>query len=108
MFTLESLQQCPSAVKAFTGLPAEEFWRLVGAVGERLQACARAEDTLARPGGDEFVLLLEDVADVGEARLVAARLAEALARPMYRAKAGGKAACDVFYPGMHAAPAPQA
>jgi hypothetical protein len=35
MFTVESLQQYPGAVKALTGLPAEEFWSLVGAVSER-------------------------------------------------------------------------
>ena len=26
MFTVERLQQYPGVVKAFTGLPAEEFW----------------------------------------------------------------------------------
>ncbi len=35
MFTGASLQQYPSAVKAFTGLPAEEFWALVAAVEAR-------------------------------------------------------------------------
>lgn len=35
MFTLESLPQYPGMVKAFTGLPAEEFWRLVAAVPAR-------------------------------------------------------------------------
>lgn len=35
MFTVESLRQYPSVVKAFTGLPAEEFWALVAAMAER-------------------------------------------------------------------------
>ncbi len=35
MFTIESLRQHPSLVKAFTGLPAAEFWALVAAVGDR-------------------------------------------------------------------------
>ncbi len=35
MFTVESLRQYPSVVKALTGLPAEEFWALVAAMTER-------------------------------------------------------------------------
>ena len=42
MFTVESLQQYPGAVKAFTGLPAEEFWGLVDAVTERWAEAERA------------------------------------------------------------------
>ncbi len=48
MFTVESLQQHPGAVKALTGLPAEEPWSLVGAVGARWAAAERARR--ARPG----------------------------------------------------------
>jgi len=47
MFTVESLQQYPGAVKAFTGLPAEEFWGLVDAVTERWAEAERARR--ARP-----------------------------------------------------------
>jgi hypothetical protein len=47
MFTVESLQQYPSAVKAFTGLPADEFWALVEAVTERWAEAQRARQ--ARP-----------------------------------------------------------
>ena len=35
MFTVERLRQYPSVVKAFTDLPAEEFWALVAAVSGR-------------------------------------------------------------------------
>jgi diguanylate cyclase (GGDEF)-like protein len=35
--------------------------RVLVAVGERLEGCLRPEDTLARFGGDEFVVLVEDV-----------------------------------------------
>ena len=41
MFTVESLQQYPGVVKAFTGVPAEEFWAVVAAVTERWAAYER-------------------------------------------------------------------
>lgn len=43
MFTVESLRQYPSVVKAFTGLPAEEFWALVGAMTERWADCQQQQ-----------------------------------------------------------------
>jgi len=56
--------------------------RLLRAVAERLHGTMRAEDTLARFGGDEFVVLLEDPADAAEALDVADRLAAALRAPI--------------------------
>jgi diguanylate cyclase (GGDEF)-like protein/PAS domain S-box-containing protein len=50
-------------------------------VAERLRRCLRPEDTLARFGGDEFVVLLEDVEDPGEAVRVAERITNELKRP---------------------------
>lgn len=38
MLTVESLQQYPALVKAFTGVPAEEFWGLVAALTEQWAA----------------------------------------------------------------------
>lgn len=49
--------------------------------GVRLRACLRPEDTLARFGGDEFAVLLEDVADVAEANAVAARVLDSFRLP---------------------------
>lgn len=36
---------------------------LLKMVGERLVSCVRADDTVARPGGDEFAVILEDLSD---------------------------------------------
>jgi diguanylate cyclase (GGDEF)-like protein/PAS domain S-box-containing protein len=54
---------------------------LLGLLAERLRRCLRPEDTLARFGGDEFVVLLEDVEDPGEAMRVAERITNELKKP---------------------------
>ncbi len=57
-------------------------------VADRLKGCVRAEDTIARMGGDEFTVILGDVADGPTAQRVAARQArailEALGQPVER------------------------
>ncbi len=52
------------------------------AVSKRLQACLRPEDTVARLGGDEFTVLLESIADLEAAALVADRITQALQAPI--------------------------
>jgi len=47
----------------------------------RLRAAARGSDTVARIGGDEFVLLMEDVVSLADSVVLARRLIEVLARP---------------------------
>jgi diguanylate cyclase (GGDEF)-like protein len=47
---------------------------LLAAVAERLESTIRPSDTLARFGGDEFVLLCEDVEGVGDVVTLAERL----------------------------------
>jgi diguanylate cyclase (GGDEF)-like protein/PAS domain S-box-containing protein len=54
---------------------------LLFAVAERLKGCLRSEDTLARFGGDEFVVLLEDVDDPKEPIRVAERIIDELRDP---------------------------
>jgi diguanylate cyclase (GGDEF)-like protein len=55
--------------------------RLLVAVAERLQSLLRPEDTLARFGGDEFTVLIEDVEDPGDPVRVAERIVEGLREP---------------------------
>ncbi|MEX2197396.1 MAG: EAL domain-containing protein [Burkholderiales bacterium] len=54
---------------------------LLRAVAERLQNTLRREDTLARLGGDEYVLLWDGLKSAQEAALVAQRIQGILQRP---------------------------
>jgi diguanylate cyclase (GGDEF)-like protein/PAS domain S-box-containing protein len=56
--------------------------RLLVTVAERLRACMRAEDTVARFGGDELAILIEGVADRGEVLAMAERIAEMFRTPI--------------------------
>jgi diguanylate cyclase (GGDEF)-like protein/PAS domain S-box-containing protein len=55
--------------------------RLLKAVAERLHGCVREGDTVARVGGDEFVVLLPTTRHVDEPAHVARNLVEALRAP---------------------------
>jgi diguanylate cyclase (GGDEF)-like protein len=54
---------------------------LLRAVSTRLQECLRTSDTLARIGGDEFVIVLAELSSPEEAIRVAQRIVSALALP---------------------------
>jgi diguanylate cyclase (GGDEF)-like protein/PAS domain S-box-containing protein len=56
--------------------------RLLERVAERLQRVTRPSDTVARFGGDEFVVLCEEIADEAVAVEMAQRLADALREPV--------------------------
>lgn len=47
---------------------------LLVVVTRRIRACVRERDTLARHGGDEFICIIEDVADKAEVCVVAEKL----------------------------------
>lgn len=63
------------------GLGDEAGDRLLTIVGKRLQASVRPGGFVARPCGDEFAILLEDVADRGSAVSAARRIEETLGAP---------------------------
>ena len=49
--------------------------------GQRIQACVRASDTVARMGGDEFAVVLAALVDPARAELIAQHILDELARP---------------------------
>ena len=58
--------------------------QLLVATAERLQPGLRPMDALARTGGDEFAILLDDITDASDATRVANRIQEVLAAPSFR------------------------
>jgi diguanylate cyclase (GGDEF)-like protein/PAS domain S-box-containing protein len=56
--------------------------RLLQVIGSRLVTCVRAEDTVARMGGDEFTVLLADMHDRRGAAAVAQKVLEAVRHPV--------------------------
>ena len=54
---------------------------LLQAVGRRLRNCVRESDTVARMGGDEFVILLPRLREPNDTMGVADKVIESLARP---------------------------
>ena len=54
---------------------------LIKEVSNRLRACMRSDGTIARMGGDEFTILVEDVNDPSDAIRVAERIQSSFTRP---------------------------
>ncbi len=51
-------------------------------VAARLQKCVRGADFIARPGGDEFVILLSRIASITDVEFLARRIIDALSAPI--------------------------
>ena len=51
-------------------------------VALRLQKCMRGADFIARPGGDEFVILLSRIASITDVEFLSRRVIEALSEPI--------------------------
>ncbi len=70
-------------------------------VGERLRRLSRSADTMARVGGDEFLMLLENEADEQNAAQVATRMLATLSEPYSIGSREVAVSCSigiVFYP----------
>ena len=55
--------------------------KLLQSVAKRLAECVRGSDTVSRQGGDEFVVLLSEVAQSEDAAISARRILQAVAEP---------------------------
>jgi diguanylate cyclase (GGDEF)-like protein len=53
------------------------------AVADRLRTTVREADTVARLGGDEFIVMIEDVDNVDAVAMVAHKIIESLATPVW-------------------------
>jgi diguanylate cyclase (GGDEF)-like protein len=56
--------------------------QLLIAIARRLEACVRSTDIVARFGGDEFAILLDNIQDLGYATRVADRIQREMASPV--------------------------
>jgi diguanylate cyclase (GGDEF)-like protein len=61
----------------------------------RIRGCIRTEDVLARQGGDEFIILLDELATGEQAGAVAERLLEALSAPVFLGGHECRISCSV-------------
>jgi diguanylate cyclase len=55
--------------------------RLLVEVAQRLADCVRRDDTVARTGGDEFVVVLSQIGNAGDAERIAIKILETLSQP---------------------------
>lgn len=70
------------AARAPVGAGEAEREATLKAVADRLAACVRATDTLARIGDQNFAIILEDLTQPGHAERVQQNVQESLAQPM--------------------------
>ena len=77
--------------------------RLLAEIAARLQAIVRKTDSVYRLAGDEFTVLLEGLADPGDAHLVARKVIGSVERPVMidgaRAQVGASIGLTLFAPG---------
>jgi diguanylate cyclase (GGDEF)-like protein/PAS domain S-box-containing protein len=57
--------------------------QILQAVSEELKQCIRVTDTVARMGGDEFTLIIEEIATVQDAQVVAEKILASICKPIF-------------------------
>ncbi len=74
---------------------------LLKQVAQRLLSCVRSSDTVARIGGDEFVILLHQIDDLAHANIVSEKIRQALGRIFFIGELRIQIGCSIgtaFYP----------
>jgi diguanylate cyclase (GGDEF)-like protein len=68
---------------------------LLRSVARRLTTCIRKADTVARAGGDEFVIVLGEIGDRKEAAMIGAKLLDEQSRPLFIGKYELDISCSI-------------
>ncbi|MEN2787279.1 putative bifunctional diguanylate cyclase/phosphodiesterase [Sphingomonas qilianensis] len=68
---------------------------LLKEVAQRLRQCVRPQDTLARVGGDEFAILIENATDLATPVTIAEAIIEALRAPVQLARQSVFPSCSI-------------
>lgn len=55
---------------------------LLKVIGDRLKTCVRSADIASRIGGDEFIVVFDELSDITNTQILAQRIAEAVAEPI--------------------------
>lgn len=69
--------------------------QLLQEIAGRLRQCVRASDLVGRLGGDEFLVLLREVARPEDAALVARKIIDAVGRPISLATGEAQVGCSI-------------
>jgi diguanylate cyclase (GGDEF)-like protein len=65
------------------------------AVAQRMQAAVRKGDTVCRLAGDEFIVILENISAIQEARLVAEKLLSEVEKPIHLGENNIQVGCSI-------------